>query len=207
MHMQDEKRINAPRERVFAALNNPEILKQAIPGCQELKKISDTHLSARVFVKVGPVKAKFNGAVTLSDIKPPESYRISGEGKGGAAGFAKGGAKVELIAEGDSTLLRFNVDAEVGGKLAQIGNRLIDSTSKKLANEFFETFSDLLSKSYDVVADPTKPLGELDTKNESTQDQKSLNVENAPENFPRWILILGAILTISMALLWWTGQT
>ena len=144
MKMTDDIRINATREQVFAALNDPEILRQAIPGCQELEQTSETELTATVQAKVGPVKAKFKGAVTLSDINPPESYTISGEGKGGAAGFAKGTARVSLAADGEATVLSYDVDAEVGGKLAQVGGRLIEGTSKKLAGEFFETFSELV---------------------------------------------------------------
>jgi carbon monoxide dehydrogenase subunit G len=145
MKMEDEIRIDAPRAQVFAALNDPEILKQAIPGCQELEKVSDTEMTATVQAKVGPVKAKFSGKVILSDINPPEGYTISGEGTGGAAGFAKGSARVTLVEDSGATLLRYAVDADVGGKLAQIGNRLIEGTSKKLAGEFFESFSALVS--------------------------------------------------------------
>jgi carbon monoxide dehydrogenase subunit G len=144
MKMEDEIRIEAPRAQVFAALNDPEILKQAIPGCQELEKVSDTEMTATVQAKVGPVKAKFSGKVVLSDINPPEGYTI-GEGTGGAAGFAKGSARITLVDDGGATLLRYAVDADVGGKLAQIGNRLIEGTSKKLAGEFFESFSALVS--------------------------------------------------------------
>jgi carbon monoxide dehydrogenase subunit G len=144
MKMEDEIRIEAPRGRVFAALNDPEILKQAIPGCQELVKVSDTEMTATVQAKVGPVKAKFIGKVTLSDVNAPEGYTISGEGTGGAAGFAKGGAKITLVEDGGATMLCYAADAEVGGKLAQIGNRLIEGTSKKLAGEFFESFSALV---------------------------------------------------------------
>ena len=143
MKLTDEIRIEAPREAVFAALNDPEILKRAIPGCQELERVSETEMTATVQAKVGPVRAKFTGAVTLADVNPPEGYTISGEGKGGAAGFAKGGAKVSLEDDGGATVLRYEVDAEVGGKLAQVGARLIEGTSKKLAGEFFETFSGL----------------------------------------------------------------
>jgi len=144
MKMNDEIRIEASREQVFAALNDPDILRQAIPGCQELEQTTETELTATVQAKVGPVKAKFQGAVTLSDINPPESYTISGEGKGGAAGFAKGTARVALTEDGTGTILSYEVDAEVGGKLAQVGGRLIEGTSKKLAGEFFTTFSDLV---------------------------------------------------------------
>lgn len=142
MDMSGEYRIPAPREAVWAGLNDPEILKQSIPGCDELNKVSDTELTAKVTAKVGPVRATFSGKVTLSNIQPPVGYTISGEGQGGAAGFAKGGADVELIEDGDGTLLKYTAKSTVGGKLAQIGSRLIDSTAKKMANDFFERFAE-----------------------------------------------------------------
>ncbi len=144
MDMKGEYRIEAPRQTVWDALNDPEILKRAIPGCEEITKTSDTEMTAKVTAKVGPVKAKFQGNVTLSDIVPPESYTISGEGKGGAAGFAKGGAKVALAEDGAATILTYEVNANVGGKLAQIGSRLIDGTAKKMADDFFGTFATLV---------------------------------------------------------------
>lgn len=150
MEMNDTQRINAPREAVYAALNDPEVLKECIPGCESLEKISDTEMNATVVLRVGPVKARFNGAVELSDLLPPESYTISGEGKGGVAGFARGGAKIKLIEEGDETLLEYEVKADIGGKLAQLGSRLIDSTSKKLASQFFKNFGTLLEERADV---------------------------------------------------------
>jgi hypothetical protein len=141
MEMQGSVVIPAPRQTVWDALNDPEILRQSIPGCQSITQISPTEIDASVRTKVGPVSATFNGKVTLSDLDPPNGYTISGEGKGGAAGFAKGGAKVALTDEGDGTRLTYDVSATVGGKLAQIGSRLIDQTSKKLADEFFTKFS------------------------------------------------------------------
>jgi len=141
MEMSGEYKINASREKVWAALNDPEILKQSIPGCEEIVQQSDTEMTAQVTAKVGPVKAKFSGAVQLTDLDPPKSYRISGEGKGGAAGFAKGGANVMLEEDGAATLLKYEVDAQVGGKLAQLGARLIDGTAKKMASQFFENFA------------------------------------------------------------------
>lgn len=146
MEMNDTQHINAPRETVYAALNDPEVLKACIPGCESLEKVSDTEMNATVVLRVGPVKAKFKGTVELSDLQPPESYTISGEGKGGVAGFAKGGARVKLIEEGNDTLLEYEVKADIGGKLAQLGSRLIDSTSKKLASQFFQNFSELLEE-------------------------------------------------------------
>src|SRR5690242_7763108 len=126
MEMHGERRIPAPREAVWARLNDAETLKNSIPGCQELEKTSDTEFTAKVRAKVGPVSATFTGKVTLSEIDPPNGYTISGEGQGGVAGFAKGGAKVSLEEDGGETILRYGVQAQVGGKLAQIGYRLID---------------------------------------------------------------------------------
>jgi len=145
MEMTGEYKIPAPRQKVWEALNDPEILKACIPGCQELNKESDTELSATVKSKVGPVSATFKGKVTLSDIDAPNGYKISGEGTGGVAGFAKGGAEVSLVDDGDGTLLNYTATGQVGGKLAQIGSRLIDSTAKKMANEFFGKFADVVA--------------------------------------------------------------
>lgn len=145
MDMNGEALIAAPRERVYEALTDPEILKRSIPGCEEIEKVSDTELSAKVVAKVGPVKAKFNGHVTLSDLNPPVGYTITGEGKGGAAGFAKGSAKVSLEPDGAATIMRYEVKAQVGGKLAQLGGRLIDGTAKKMADQFFATFGEIVA--------------------------------------------------------------
>jgi uncharacterized protein len=142
MEMSGEHRIAAPRQQVWAALNDPDILKASIPGCQELEKRSDTEMSAKVVAKVGPVKATFTGEVTLSNIEPPSSYTISGEGKGGVAGFAKGGADVSLVEDGDGTILRYAAKAQVGGKLAQLGARLIDATARQMADQFFTAFAE-----------------------------------------------------------------
>jgi carbon monoxide dehydrogenase subunit G len=128
---------------VWAALNDPDILRQAIPGCEELNKLSDTELEGAARAKIGPVSARFKGKVTLSELNPPESYVLTGEGSGGAAGFAKGEAKVVLTADGDATTLRYTVKATIGGKLAQLGQRLIDGAAKKMADEFFDKFADL----------------------------------------------------------------
>lgn len=147
MDMSGEERIAAKREVVWAALNNPEILKACIPGCQNLEMASPTEMSATVKIKIGPVSATFSGDVTLSDLNPPEGYKISGEGKGGIAGFAKGGADVTLREDGDGTILAYTVDAQIGGKLAQLGSRLIDSSAKKLAAQFFADFNKAVSGS------------------------------------------------------------
>ena len=147
MELKDEVRIAAPRETDYAALNDPEILKQCIPGCEELVKTSDTELEAKVVLKIGPVKAKFGGKVTLDPSQAPERFSLVGEGSGGAAGFAKGGADVELVEDGAETILRYEAKADIGGKLAQLGSRLIVSTSKKLAGSFFEKFAEVVSGS------------------------------------------------------------
>ena len=155
MEMTGEYPIAAPRQTVWEALNDAETLKACIPGCETLTKTSDTSFEAKVKAKVGPVSATFTGAVTLGDLNPPVSYTISGEGKGGVAGFAKGGAKVALEELGpNETLLKYDVKAQVGGKLAQIGARLIDGTAKKLADEFFSTFAATVGRPAEVEAAP-----------------------------------------------------
>jgi carbon monoxide dehydrogenase subunit G len=143
MDLQGEHHLELGRERVWALLNDPEILRQCIPGCQELEANGKDGFTAKVVLKIGPVKATFSGAVDLRDKVYPESYRIVGEGKGGIAGFAKGGASVRLSPDGEGTLLTYDVDAQVGGKIAQLGSRLIASTSKKLAAQFFDRFAEL----------------------------------------------------------------
>lgn len=151
MDMSGEQRIEAPRDVVWAALNDPEILRKCIPGCQELDKHSDTEMTAVAVIKVGPVSARFQGAVTLSDLDPPNGYRITGEGQGGVAGFAKGSAEVGLMADGDATILRYSVTAQIGGKLSQLGGRLIDMTARKMSDAFFKRFAE------EIAADTATP--------------------------------------------------
>ncbi|MFC3226019.1 CoxG family protein [Marinibaculum pumilum] len=140
MDMSGEQLIAAPREKVWEALNDPDILGQCIPGCDSISKTSETGFEATVTAKIGPVKAKFKGAVELQDIDAPNSYKIVGEGKGGAAGFGKGSAKVSLSDAEGGTLMAYEVNAQVGGKLAQIGSRLVNSAAKKMADDFFDRF-------------------------------------------------------------------
>jgi carbon monoxide dehydrogenase subunit G len=156
MDLTGEYHIAAPREAVWRALNDPAILKQSIPGCEEIQKLSDTEMTARVKARVGPVSATFNGKVTLSDLDPPNGYKISGEGQGGVAGFAKGGADVRLRSDeaGTGTILTYKVDASVGGKLAQIGSRLIEGTSRQLADQFFSNFANLVAAPAAAAAAP-----------------------------------------------------
>lgn len=141
MEMRGQERIAASRETVWAALNDPEILRRCIPGCEELVRQSDTEMTAVAVIKVGPIKASFTGAVILSELDPPNGYRITGEGQGGIAGHARGGAVVRLEADGNDTLLSYEVSAQVGGKLAQLGARMIDATARSLAAAFFRKFA------------------------------------------------------------------
>jgi len=150
MELSDEIIINAPKEQVYAALNNPEILQQCIPGCEELIKHSETELEAKVVLKVGPVKARFSGDVQLDTAGAPDAFSLTGQGNGGTAGHAKGGADVTLTADGETTILRYEAKADISGKLAQLGSRLIQSTAKKLAAKFFKSFADVVNE--DIVA-------------------------------------------------------
>lgn len=146
MELSDEIIINAPKDRVYAALNDPEILQQCIPGCEELIKHSETELEAKVVLKVGPVKARFSGDVQLDTSGAPDAFSLTGQGNGGAAGHAKGGADVTLTTDGDTTILRYDAKAVIGGKLAQLGSRLIQGTAKKLAAKFFKSFADIVNE-------------------------------------------------------------
>ncbi len=143
MDMTGEERIDAPLETVWLALNDADVLRQVIPGCETLEKLSDTEMEATVTLRIGPIKARFQGAVELVNLQPPHSYTIKGEGKGGVVGFAKGGADVQLRPDGPgATILTYTVKADVGGKIAQLGSRLIDSTARKLAAQFFSRFGE-----------------------------------------------------------------
>jgi len=150
MELEDEIIINAPKDKVYAALNNPEVLQKCIPGCEELIKHSDTELEAKVVLKVGPVKARFNGNVQLDPTGAPDAFSLTGKGNGGAAGYAKGGADVTLTAKGETTILRYTAKADIGGKLVQLGSRLIQSTAKKLAAKFFSSFATVVNEDVSV---------------------------------------------------------
>jgi carbon monoxide dehydrogenase subunit G len=145
MDITGSHRISASRETVWQALNDAEILRACIPGCEEIEQTSSTTLTAKVVQKIGPVKAKFEGAIELQNIEAPVSYTISGEGQGGVAGFAMGSADVVLAEEGGETILSYTAHGQVGGKLARLGSRLIDATAKKLAAKFFDSFQDALN--------------------------------------------------------------
>ncbi len=194
MNMTGEAQIGAPRERVYQALNDPEILKRSIPGCEEIERVSDTELSAKVVAKVGPVKAKFAGRVTLSDLNPPESYTISGEGKGGTAGFAKGSATVNLQSNGAGTVMRYEVNVQVGGKLAQLGGRLIDGTAKKLADEFFANFSEIVSDGVSGEAPTPAPTAAADSGQSASVEKSN------KEGRANWLIWAAAAAVVAIAI-------
>jgi hypothetical protein len=157
MDLKGEYTIQAPRDHVWRMINDPEMLRACIPGCESLEGSLEDGFSARVTTKIGPIKATFEGSVKLANIQPPESYTISGEGKGGVAGFAKGGADVKLTDVEGGTVLAYVANAQVGGKLAQLGARLIDSTAKKLADEFFKSLAERISE---PAADPVPEMAQ-----------------------------------------------
>ena len=158
MDLSGEYVIPAPIETVWAGLNDPAILKACIPGCEELTRLSDTEMTAKVTQKIGPVSASFSGSVTLSDIQPPFSYRISGQGSGGVAGFAKGGASVALEKVEGGTRLTYNAEAAIGGKLAQLGSRMIKGVAASLANQFFNRFSEIVAEGGPRPIDPSAKM-------------------------------------------------
>ena len=163
MDMSGERRIPAPRQSVWEALNDPAVLQASIPGCQSLERTAENELKATAAVKIGPIAARFTGVVHLLDLDPPNSYRIEGEGQGGVAGFAKGGAVVRLADDGADTLLTYDVKAQVGGKIAQLGARLIDATAKQMADAFFNNFSAAVTAhAHPVQAVPLEPSANPD---------------------------------------------
>jgi carbon monoxide dehydrogenase subunit G len=177
MDMTGERRIPAPRGKVWDALNDPAILKASIPGCNSLEKTSNTEMTASASVKIGPISARFSGKVELSDIDPPNGYTISGEGQGGVAGFAKGGAKVTLADDGPGTLLSYDVKAQVGGKIAQLGARLIDASAKQMADAFFDRFTALLTPAPEpAAAMPETPLAAAPAAQPKLPDPPSLSL-------------------------------
>ncbi len=198
MDLTGEYRIPANREAVWRALNDPEMLSACIPGCEELEKRSDTEFVARVATRIGPVSARFSGKVVLSDLDPPNGYRISGEGQGGAAGFAKGGAEVRLAEDGaGGSVLSYVAEAQVGGKLAQIGSRLIAGTAQKLADQFFAC---LAAK----VAAEAAPAAEMPAVIEATARPSELQATGSVRRLAPVVWIAALILLV-LLLLWVFG--
>jgi carbon monoxide dehydrogenase subunit G len=181
------ERIEAPREVVWRALNDPVVLKTVIPGCETIESLSATEMRARVTLRVGPVKATFQGQVTLADLDPPNAYTISGQGSGGAAGFAKGSARVKLEADGAATLLHYTVTAEIGGKLAQLGSRLIEGTARKLSADFFTAFGAAVSTPAAAIARDEGATAETRAKSLATQGIRGR----------RWLLWAALVLALA----------
>lgn len=191
MEMTGEQRIPAPRSTVWNALNDPEILRQSIPGCEEVRKVSDTEFEATVTAKVGPVSARFKGKVTLSDIDAPNGYTITGEGQGGVAGFGKGGAKVTLLDDGPDTLLNYSASAQVGGKLAQIGSRLVDAAARKMADDFFSRFGVIVAEQVAAAV----PAGEIPAPRPAAPPTPPSRA-----GLPTWVWVTGLIIIIFVIL-------
>lgn len=201
MDMTGEVIIPASRTKVWAALNDPDFLKASIPGCESMDRNGDTSFIAKVVAKIGPVKASFTGKVTLVDINPPQGYTLNGEGQGGAAGFAKGSAKVQLTEQDpNTTILAYTVSAQVGGKLAQIGSRLVDGAAKKMADDFFARFATGLAKQNDIdsvsttdVQKPTLTPAASIVPNKTQDDKKSGSLSP--------IIWIPALIVISLIIL------
>jgi carbon monoxide dehydrogenase subunit G len=187
MEMTGERRIPAPRQQVWEALNDPEALRASIPGCESVERTAEDAFTAKVGVKLGPMSAKFGGKVKLENINPPASYTITGEGNGGAMGFAKGGADVALEELGPSeTLLKYHVKAQVGGKMAQLGARLIDSTAKQMADQFFDRFAARLTPAAPEpeLAEAAAPAGGFVTEMASAPEDAANMAANAATRSP-----------------------
>lgn len=204
MKLTGENRINASPEEVWRALNDPDILRQAMPGCETLEKLSDTQFKATVTTKIGPVQAKFNGEVELQDLNPPHGYTITGKGSGGVAGNARGSAKVKLELDGAGTKLSYDVDAQVTGKLAQLGSRLIDSTAKMLAGQFFNKFEQLVSKP--VEAAPAAAASSAPGSSATSTASVSASVSSSTGSQPApasagippwvWVVVIGGCIVL-----------
>ena len=199
MKLSGEHRIPASRQTVWEALNDPDTLQACLPGCETLEKVSETEMKATITTKIGPVKATFHGAVTLSNLDPPNSYTLNGEGQGGAAGFASGAASVTLTEADSGTLLKYEVEAKVGGKLAQIGSRLIDSVTKKLAGQFFGALVERLSGEEEAAG--------ASEGAEAAPAQAAPASSAAPQRFgiptPAWVV--GIIGVVAVLILWTVG--
>jgi len=194
MELTGTERIQAPREAVWQALNDPEVLKACIPGCESIEMLSPTEMKARVGLRLGPIKANFEGKVTLSDIDPPNGYTISGEGSGGAAGGAKGSAHVKLSEEAGATLLSYTVTSQVSGKIAQLGSRLIEGTAQKLAGDFFGKFNERVSAG--TPAEAAAVAAEIETS------PAFPGAAPKPAGTSQWLWFLGGAVLIAALLIW-----
>jgi hypothetical protein len=196
MELTGTERILAPRQAVWQALNDPEVLKACIPGCESIEMLSPTEMKARVGLRLGPIKANFEGKVTLSDIDPPNGYTISGEGSGGPAGSAKGSAHVKLSEEAGATLLSYSVTSQVSGKIAQLGSRLIEGTAQKLAGDFFGKFNERVSISAPEAA---AVAAEIETSPAFTG---APGAAPKPAAASQWMWFIGGAVVIAALLIW-----
>ena len=206
MKLRGEHHIPASRQAVWKALNDADMLRACLPGCETLEKISDTEMTAKITTKIGPVRATFTGAVTLSDLDPPIGYKLSGEGQGGAAGFASGSASVNLSERDGGTLLHYEVEAKVGGKLAQIGSRLIDSVTKKLAAQFFTSLVEKLSPGDETEAAPQTSESVESTESAPASATPPATAASTPKRgIPTPIWVVGIIGVVGVLILWAVG--
>lgn len=203
MDMKGEFRVPLPQNVVWRALNDPEVLKVSIPGCDELIRESDTSFKGKISAAVGPVRAKFAGTATLSDIDAPNGYTLTGNGSGGAAGMVKGGAKVRLVPEGNETLLQYEANAQVAGKLAQIGARLVDMAAKKMADDFFGNFVAQLQAGQSASAPASTPEPEPATEQQAEEKAvETVSQAVAPERKAWLVLGLVVLIIVILALRW-----
>lgn len=193
MDMKGQQRIAAPKQETWEALFDPEVLRQCIPGCRSVERLSDVQFKANVELKIGPVKAKFAGDAELSEIDAPNNCKLTGKGSGGVAGFGKGEAWIRLAVDGDGTLLTYEAKASVGGKLAQLGQRLIDSTAKKLADEFFTAFETLLAERNSTSRPVPVPSEPEPIAKERTQPDR---IRWLPFAAGSAVLVVGALILI-----------
>jgi carbon monoxide dehydrogenase subunit G len=203
MDMKGEFRVPLPQEVVWRALNDAEVLKASIPGCDELIRESDTSFKGRISAAVGPVRAKFTGTATLSDIDPPNGYTLTGSGSGGAAGMVKGGAKVRLVADGAETVLQYEANAQVAGKLAQIGARLVDMAAKKMADDFFGNFVAQLGTP--APADTLAAAPEPETEQQAEEQAVERVSETVAPARRAWLVLAVVVIVIVLLALRWKG--
>src|SRR4030095_16295492 len=197
MELTGQERIAAPRAHVWQALNDPDILKACIPGCESIELLSPTEMKARITLKLGPIKASFSGQVTLSNVDPPNGYTISGEGSGGSAGGARGSADVRLAEDGDGSLLTYRVSSQVTGKVAQLGARLVDSAAQKLAGDFFAAFNNSFRRTVAASAQPLSAAPALPVRDELDKQRVTSW---------RWFLGLAAGTSALLVLIWLTSR-
>lgn len=199
MELTGERILPLSRDRVWDALNDPDILKRSVPGCESLERVDDTHYKVVMAAAVGPVKARFNGKLTLTDLCAPQSYSMSFEGSGGAAGFGKGTAHVELEPQGNGTRLAYKANAQVGGRLAQVGARLIDGVARKMAEEFFGRFTEALAPQAPPEGSAQAAASDSDAPAQSAAAARSPSADAAPARGGRlWMWATAGVVVLAL---------